>query len=151
MVYLPPAFTETREDALIAHIEQHDFAMLVTRRAEAPIVSQIPFLLERRDGRLFLQGHLARPNPQVADFDGEAEALVMFAGPHAYISPSWYETGPAVPTCNYASVHAYGRPSVSTTRNGCADWCGVSRSATKRASPRRGGWRICLSHTCRRC
>jgi transcriptional regulator len=61
-----------------------------------------------RDGRLFLQGHLARPNPQIADFDGEAEALAMFAGPHAYISPSWYETGPAVPTRNYASVHAYG-------------------------------------------
>ena len=108
MVYLPPAFTETREDALIAHIERYDFGMLVTRGAEAPIVSQIPFLLERRDGRLFLQCHLARPNPQVADFDGEAEALVMFAGPHAYISPSWYETGPAVPTWNYASVHAYG-------------------------------------------
>jgi transcriptional regulator len=108
LVYLPPHFTETREDALIAHIERYDFAMLVTRGAEAPIVSQIPFLLERRDGRLFLQGHLARPNPQVVDFDGETEALAMFAGPHAYISPSWYETGPAVPTWNYASVHAYG-------------------------------------------
>jgi transcriptional regulator len=108
LVYLPPAFTETREDALIAHIERHDFAMLVTRSAEALIVSQIPFLLERRDGRLFLQGHLARPNPQVVDFDGETEALAMFAGPHAYISPRWYETGPAVPTWNYASVHAYG-------------------------------------------
>jgi transcriptional regulator len=108
LVYLPPHFTETREDALIAHIERHDFAMLVTRGAEAPIVSQIPFLLERRNGRLFLQGHLARPNPQVADFDGETEALAMFAGPHAYISPSWYEKGPAVPTWNYASVHAYG-------------------------------------------
>jgi transcriptional regulator len=108
LVYLPPHFTETREDALIAHIERHDFAMLVTRGAEAPIVSQIPFLLERRNGRMFLQGHLARPNPQVADFDGETEALAMFAGPHAYISPSWYEKGPAVPTWNYASVHAYG-------------------------------------------
>jgi transcriptional regulator len=108
LVYLPPHFTETREDALIAHIERHDFAALVTRGAAAPIVSQIPFLLERRDGRLFLQGHLARPNPQIADFDGEAEALAMFAGPHAYISPSWYEMGPAVPTWNYASVHAYG-------------------------------------------
>jgi transcriptional regulator len=63
LVYLPPAFTEAREDALIAHIERYDFAVLVTRGAEVPIVSQIPFLLERRDGRLFLQGHLAGPNP----------------------------------------------------------------------------------------
>jgi transcriptional regulator len=108
LVYLPPAFTETREDVLIAHIERYDFAMLVTRGAEAPIVSQIPILLERRDGKLFLQGHLARPNPQVADFDGATEALAVCAGPHAYISPSWYEAGPAVPTWNYASVHAYG-------------------------------------------
>ena len=89
-----------------------------------------------RDGRLFLQGHLARPNPQIADFDGEAEALAMFAGPHAYISPSWYETGPAVPTRNYASVHAYG----PAQRIDDPEWLrgfGVSRNATKRASPRR--------------
>jgi predicted FMN-binding regulatory protein PaiB len=84
--------------------------MLVTRGAEAPIVSQIPFLLERRDGRLFLQGHLARPNPQVADFDGKAEALAMFAGPHAYVSPNSYETGPqgvgvlGVPRCAVARL-----------------------------------------------
>jgi hypothetical protein len=151
LVYLPPAFTETREDALIEHIERHDFAMLVTRGAEAPIVSQIPLLLERRDGRLFLQGHLARPNPQVADFDGEAEALAMFAGPHAYISPSWYETGrPSRPGTMPAST-PMDRRGASTIPNGCARWFGVSRSATRRASPRRGGWRICQSHTCRRC
>jgi transcriptional regulator len=108
LVYLPAHFTETREDVLIAHMERYDFAVLVTRGAEAPIVSQIPVLLERRDGKLFLQGHLARPNPQVADFDGDTEALAVFAGPHAYISPNWYEAGPAVPTWNYASVHACG-------------------------------------------
>jgi predicted FMN-binding regulatory protein PaiB len=150
LVYLPPHFTETREDAAIAHIERYDFAMLVTRGAEAPIVSQIPFLLERRDGRLFLQGHLARPNPQVVDFDGETEALAMFAGPHADISPSWYETGPAVPTWNYASVHAYG-PGPAYRRSGMAARAGAARNVTKRASPRRGVWRICQSRTCRRC
>jgi transcriptional regulator len=75
----------------------------------------------------------------------------MFAGPHACISPSWYETGPAVPTWNYASVHAYGAVQRIDDRDGCAGWCGVSRSATKRASPRRDGWRICPSHTYRQC
>src|SRR5947209_9934425 len=108
MVYLPPAFTETRREFLFAHIERHDFGTLVTHGAAGLIASQIPFLVEERDGRLFLQGHLARVNPQLADFDGEAEALAIFAGPHAYISPSWYEAGPAVPTWNYATVHAYG-------------------------------------------
>ena len=108
MVYLPPAFTETRREVLIAHIERHDFGMLVTHGAGGLIASQIPFLVEEREGRLVLQGHLARSNPQLEDLDGTAETLAVFAGPHAYISPSWYEGGPAVPTWNYATVHAYG-------------------------------------------
>jgi transcriptional regulator len=109
MVYLPPAFTETRPDVLIAHIERHDFGMLVTQGSQGLIASQIPFLVEQRDGRLLLLGHLARANPQLEDLDGAAEALAVFAGPHAYISPSWYQAGPSVPTWNYATVHAYGR------------------------------------------
>ena len=108
MVYLPPAFTETRREVLIAHIERHDFGMLVTHGEAGLTASQIPFLVEERDGRLLLLGHLARANPQLEDLDGAAEALAVFAGPHAYISPSWYEAGPSVPTWNYATVHAYG-------------------------------------------
>jgi len=107
VVYLPPAFTESREEVLLAHIERHDFGLLATQGTAGLIASQIPFLAERRDGALYLQGHIARANPQGADLDG-AEALVIFPGPHAYISPSWYAAGPAVPTWNYASVHAYG-------------------------------------------
>lgn len=108
MVYLPPAFTETREAVLIAHIERHDFALLVTHGAAGLIASQIPFLAERRDGTLYLQAHIARANPQAADLDDAGDALAIFPGAHAYISPSWYEAGPAVPTWNYAAVHAYG-------------------------------------------
>jgi len=112
LVYLPPAFSETRTELLIEHIERHDFGLLVSHGAQGTkgelIASQIPFLVERRDGRLYIQGHLARANPQLADLDGETEALAIFQGPHAYISPSWYAAGPAVPTWNYASVHAYG-------------------------------------------
>jgi transcriptional regulator len=107
LVYLPPHFTETDEKVLLAHIERHDFGLLVTKGGEL-IASQVPFLVERRDGKLYLMGHLARPNPQCADLAAGGEALVIFAGPHAYISPSWYEAQPAVPTWNYASVHAYG-------------------------------------------
>ena len=106
MVYLPPHFTETDETVLLAHVERNDFGLLITQR-DGLIASQVPFLAERRDGKLHLLGHLARPNPQCAALDG-GEALAIFTGPHAYISPSWYATGPAVPTWNYASVHAYG-------------------------------------------
>lgn len=129
MVYLPPAFTETRREVLLGHIERHDFGTLVTHAAAGIIASQIPFLVEERDGRLFLQGHLARANPQLADFDGESEALAIFAGPHAYISPGWYEAGPAVPTWNYATVHAYG----PARRIDDADWL---RDLVRRLSDR---------------
>lgn len=106
MVYLPPHFTETDERVLLAHVERYDFGLLVTAGGGL-IASQVPFLVERRDGRLHLCGHLARANPQAAALDG-GEALAVFHGPHAYVSPSWYATGPAVPTWNYATVHAYG-------------------------------------------
>jgi transcriptional regulator len=112
VVYLPPLFTETRTELLIEHIERHEFGLLVSHGKEGMIASQIPFLALRRDGILYLQGHLARANPQGADLEGaggeNAEALAIFEGPHAYVSPSWYEAGPAVPTWNYAAVHAYG-------------------------------------------
>ena len=108
MVYLPTHFTESREDVLLAHIERHDFGLLVTHGTAGLISSQIPFLAQRRGGKLYLQAHIARANPQAGDFGGPGEALAIFAGAHAYISPGWYEAGPAVPTWNYASVHAYG-------------------------------------------
>jgi len=129
VVYLPPAFTETREDVLLAHIERHDFGLLVTHGTAGLITSQIPFLAERRDGKFYLQAHIARANPQGADLDGAGEALAIFPGPHAYISPSWYEAGPAVPTWNYATVHAYGR----AQRIDDADWL---RNLVRRLSDR---------------
>ena len=112
MVYLPPLFNETQTEVLIAHIERHDFGLLISDGGEAAnrelVASQIPFLVERRGSRLYLLGHIARANPQAADLVPAHRALAIFAGPHAYISPSWYEKGPAVPTWNYATVHAYG-------------------------------------------
>jgi transcriptional regulator len=108
VVYLPPVFTETRREVLIAHIERYDFALLVTHGAQGLAASHVPFLVEHRDDGLHLQGHLAKPNPQVADLAVGGEVLAIFSGPHAYVSPRWYASGPAVPTWNYAAVHAYG-------------------------------------------
>ena len=108
MVYLPPAFTEKRPEVLLEHIERYDFGLLVTHGAEGLVASHIPFLIERDGEQLHLQGHLARPNPQVSDLARGGEVLAIFHGPHAYISPNWYATGPSVPTWNYVDVHAYG-------------------------------------------
>jgi transcriptional regulator len=141
VVYLPPAFTETRTELLIEHIERYEFGLLVSHGGAGMIASQIPFLALRRDGILYLQGHLARANPQGADFAGDCEALAIFAGPHAYISPSWYEAGPAVPTWNYAAVHAYG----TARRVADPDWLrGLLHRLTERHEAREPAppWRM---------
>ena len=109
MVYLPPHFTETRPEALAAHLDRHDFALLVSHGRGGLIASHIPVMVEYQGPAMHLLGHLARPNPQLADLAEGTEVLTIFAGPHAFVSPSWYEAGPAVPTWNYADVHAYGR------------------------------------------
>jgi transcriptional regulator len=140
VVYLPSAFTETREEILVAHIEQHDFGLLVTQGNAGLIASQIPFLIERRDGKLYLEGHIALANPQGADLDGAADVLAIFAGPHAYISPSWYQAGPAVPTWNYATVHAYG----AARRIDDAEWLRnlVDRLSQRHEAREAARWRM---------
>ena len=108
MVYLPPAFTENRPEVLVEHIEHYDFGLLVSHGSAGLVASHIPFLIERDGDQLHLHGHLARPNPQVGDLARGGEVLAIFHGPHAYISPNWYASGPSVPTWNYVDVHAYG-------------------------------------------
>jgi transcriptional regulator len=108
MVYLPAAFTEARSEVLIEHIARYDFGLLMSHGADGLIASHIPFLVTHDGDELHLHGHLARPNPQVGHLARGDEVLAIFHGPHAYISPSWYTSGPSVPTWNYADVHAYG-------------------------------------------
>ena len=112
MVYLPPAFSETRPAVLVAHIEQHNFGLLLSHGAAGLVASHIPFVVEHVGAELHLFGHLARPNPQVDDLGQSGEAVAIFSGPHAYISPSWYASPRNVPTWNYIAVHAYGIPSI---------------------------------------
>src|SRR5687767_4420480 len=110
-MYIPRAFQETRAEAIHDLIRAHSFGLLVSRQGETMEASHLPFLLD--DGRGLhgtLVGHMARANPQWQALQEGAEALVIFSGPHAYISPSWYEIHPSVPTWNYATVHAYGTP-----------------------------------------
>jgi len=108
MVYLPAAFTESRPEVLVEHIERYDFGLLVSRSDDGIVASHVPFVVDRDGDNLHLHAHLARPNPQVRQLARGAEVLAIFHGPHAYISPNWYGSGPSVPTWNYIDVHAYG-------------------------------------------
>ncbi len=90
---------------------------MVTAADGAPQASHLPFLYEPGCGaKGRLTAHLARANPQAAELERLAaeggEALVVFQGLHAYVSPRWYGTSPAVPTWNYLAVHAYGAPEI---------------------------------------
>ena len=78
-----------------------------------PFATHLPFLLDSQRGpNGTLLAHMARANPQWHDFNSEQEVLAIFQGPHAYVSPSWYEIELSVPTWNYAAVHAYGIPRI---------------------------------------
>jgi len=92
---------------LVAHIERHDFGLLVSHGAAGLVASHIPFLVEGAGMELHLLGHLARPNHKSRSWPGWRGAG-NFQRPHAYISPRWYAGGPSVPTWNYVDVHAYG-------------------------------------------
>jgi transcriptional regulator len=74
-----------------------------------PVASHVPLVIAAEDDAVVLSGHLARPNTQWQSF-GAGEALVIFTGPHAYVSPALYEKRESVPTWNYIAVHAYGVP-----------------------------------------
>jgi transcriptional regulator len=114
-MYLPESFNESDRERILELMDQYGFATLVSwtgadRHLPEPMVSHLPLLVERRPDGPVLVGHFARANPHARLCDGQTPALAIFWGPHAYISPSWYETTPAVPTWNYVVVHAHGRP-----------------------------------------
>lgn len=109
-MYTPPAYAESDIGALHAFMRTHSFATLVTVGAAGANATHLPFLL-REDGACgTLVTHLARANPQWRDLQEGAQALVLFQGPHAFISPSWYVNRQTFPTWNYTAVHARGTP-----------------------------------------
>lgn len=112
-MYLPRVFAVEDVPALHGFMEQFSFASLITQNEGKLIGSHIPFVLDREaDAYGRLRGHVAVGNPQLAHLKSGSEALVMFQGPHSYISPSWYAAQENVPTWNYTAVHAYGRPKI---------------------------------------
>lgn len=111
-MYRPRHFDIDDKSALFRVMRDNGFALLVS--ADGGLAaSHIPLSLDAEGGgpaRLF--GHVARANDQWRGFDGKAEAMAVFQGVHAYVSPSWYVSEVMVPTWNYVAVHAYGRPQV---------------------------------------
>jgi len=111
-MYTPPAFRDDDRASIHAMIAAAGLATLVTMTPEGLVGTPLPLLLAPDEGPLgTLHGHVARANPQWR-LAVAGEALAIFAGPDAYVSPGWYATkaehGRVVPTWNYAAVHATG-------------------------------------------
>jgi transcriptional regulator len=118
--YIPASFQMSDAAEIHAFMRKHSFAMLVTQDEGGMTATHLPLLLDADVGpHGTLLGHMARANPQWRGIAGEA--LAVFPGPHAYVSPTWYEAPGTVPTWNYVAVHAYGPLQLVEDRDGLHD------------------------------
>jgi transcriptional regulator len=106
-MYSPTYNQLEKRDEVLEFMRANSFALLVTGTGGTLHGSHLPVMVQERDGNLVLDMHMARNNPQWKEFFDD-EVMVVFFGPHAYVSPRWYEDPERVPTWNYAAVHAYG-------------------------------------------
>ena len=134
----------SRERTLASFIERYGFATLISGSAGELVASHIPIMLLRSGERLSLIGHVARANAQWKQFDGGADALAIFHGPHSYVSPTWYATSPAVPTWNYAAVQRVrGKPRCKgQNRDFTLGRCAERPRGAVRRTPRVKPWRM---------
>jgi transcriptional regulator len=112
-----PSYNRLEDRAeLLAFMRANNFPLLVSGTGGALHASHLPVLVGRTEPQLVLDMHMARNNPQWKEFFDDQEVMVVFSGPHAYVSPRWYEEKERVPTWNYAAVHVYGLPKLNADR-----------------------------------
>lgn len=112
-MFIPKNYREEDVQTILAFIRENEFATLVVNDGEMPVASHLLMEVAEEDGNIMIFGHMSRANPLWKLLDPNRDVLVMFLGPHAYISATWYNHI-NVPTWNYVSVHAYGRPELVT-------------------------------------
>ena len=141
-MYVPEHFKEDRVPVLHDAIRQYSFGTLVTVGEQELEAGHLPMLLDSENGPLgMLLGHMARANRQWQRAKSDVQALAIFLGPHAYVTPSWYpttqQTGKAVPTWNYLAIHAYGDISFYDDTTALRDHVGKLTAAheSARAAP----------------
>jgi Transcriptional regulator len=108
-MYKLPEFTETDMDAVIAFIKAHNFITLIGNKADMPVATQVPVLFDERDGKIVLRGHIMRKTDHHLAFEQNDNALVLFSGPHCFVSASWYKERGIGSTWNYMTVQARGK------------------------------------------
>ena len=110
-----PEFNRVEDRALaFAFMRANPFAIFVSTTASGPFATHLPFLIDESADQMTLRGHVAKANPHGQIIGRDHQSLVIFHGPHAYVSPALYEIRESVPTWNYAAVHVYGKARVLT-------------------------------------
>ncbi len=112
-MFIPKLYREDDAQKILAFMRENEFATLVTYDGEKPVAGHLLVEVTETDGNVVIYGHMSRVNPLWKTFDPAKEALLIFQGPQTYISATWYNHV-NVPTWNYVSVHAYGKPELVT-------------------------------------
>jgi len=133
-VYIPKPFLVEDRKVIVAFMQQFDFAAVVSHSDTGFVASHVPVLIREVGSELQIVGHVARGNSHWRLMERQTESMVIFQGPHAYVSPTWYAVSPAVPTWNYAVVHAYGAARV---REDATFVAGVVEDLTRRYEEQR--------------
>ena len=111
-MYIPEFNRQEDRSTILAFMRANPFAILVTTAEGVPFATHLPLLVDESGEHIVVQGHMARANAHWKSMKESEESLVIFHGPHAYVSPSLYEIQESVPTWNYAAVHVYGQPTL---------------------------------------
>jgi len=114
-MYSPPYNDPQNRVEVVEFMRANDFPVLVTGTGGVLHASHLPVTVHDDGKQIVIDMHMAKNNPQWKEFFDD-EVLVIFSGPHAYVSPRWYEEQERVPTWNYAAVHAYGVPKIHPVR-----------------------------------
>ncbi len=107
-MYIPKYFNVDDTEGVWKFVEQHAFGAVVTAVEGKPVATHVPLQVHREGDEVSITGHLAYGNRQWRTLESADSVLVLFQGPHAYVSSSWYEQE-NVPTWNYQAVHVYGK------------------------------------------
>ena len=140
-VYNPRSYRFDNLPDLHAFMARYNFAVLFTHNAGRSFATHLPFMVDaERGANGTLIAHMARANPHWRAFAGAAPSLVVFMGPHAYISPAWYRDQVTVPTWNYTVVHAEGTPRLVEDRDALRAM--VMRLVVQHESPLGHPWEV---------
>ena len=108
-MYAISYFKEKEKAEIIAFMKKNSFAIITGMGQNFPVATQIPLEVEEKDGKLFLHGHIMKKTDHHLAFEKNNNVLVLFTGPHCYVSASWYNNPQTASTWNYMTVHAKGK------------------------------------------